>query len=219
MKGVMIWSNLKLQMLFSFLHWKQTSQASSLLSVFSWGEQPDSNFCKYTSAGLWEVLRTAEEWVTLLLSLLHWGYCSCQILPFTWKTSQRSFHIPDCHPSLSPLPPPSGSCRTASFHCPAEIDLSWVKLPDPWRRKEGKQTPSNIKPAPIPTPNLEYYPFVPSYCCILSWHEFLVESCLYNLWALLEQPNFTSIKYYDCIDFHHKSYFPSSVSLSLHWLN
>lgn len=106
MKGVMIWSNLKVQMLFSSLLYKQTSQTSSLLSVFSWGEQPDSNFCKYTSAGLLEVLRTAEEWVTLLLSLLHWGYCSCQILPFTWKTSQRSFHIPDCHPSL-PFPPSS----------------------------------------------------------------------------------------------------------------
>lgn len=108
MKGVMIWSNLKVQRLFGFLHYKQTSQASSLLSVFSWGEQPDSNFCKYTWAGLWEVLRTAEEWVTLLLSLLHWGYCSCQILPFTWKTSQRSFHIPDCHPSLSPFLHPLG---------------------------------------------------------------------------------------------------------------
>lgn len=35
-----------------------------------------------------------------------------RILPFTWRTSQRSFRIPDCHPSLSfsPLPPPSGSC-------------------------------------------------------------------------------------------------------------
>lgn len=122
---------------------------------------------------------------------------------------------------ILPFPPSSTlwDCRTASFHCPAEIDLSWMKLPDPWRRKEGKQTLSKIKPAPIHTPNLEYYPFVPSCCCILSWHEFLVESCLYNLWALLEQPNFTSIKYYDCIDFHHKSYFPSSVSLSLHWLN
>lgn len=74
-----------------------------------------------------------------------------------------------------PLPAPSGSCRTASSYCPAEIDLGWVKVPGPWRRREGKQTPSKTKPVPTHTPNLDYYPFVPaarSYYCILSCHDF-----------------------------------------------
>lgn len=121
-----------------------------------------------------------------------------------------------------PLPPPSGSCRTASFYCPAETDLGWVKLPDPWRTKEGKQTPSKTNQFSFPPQTLNIIPLYQLYHHTTAFYLamiFLVESCLYNLWALLEQPNFTSIKYYDCIDFHHKSYFPSSVSLSLHWLN
>lgn len=35
-----------------------------------------------------------------------------------------------------------------------------------------------------------------------------------GLWAQKAQPNCTSTEYYDCIDFHHKSYFLSSASLS-----
>lgn len=223
-KGVMVWSNLKVQMLFLVFcitnkpprphHFcLSLAEVNSLIQIFvnilqlvserySALQRNESRCCFHFYTGDTAPARSCH----LLGKLVS--------VPFIFQTVILPFPFP--------LPPPSGSCRTASSYCPAEIDLSWVKLPDPWRRKEGKQPPTKTKPVPIHTPNLEYYPCAPaasSYYCILSCHDFLVESCLYNLWALLEQPNFTSIKYYDCIDFHHKSYFPSSVSLSLHWLN
>lgn len=120
-----------------------------------------------------------------------------------------------------PLPPPSGSCRRATFYHPMKTDLGCLMLPDPFRRKENKTpekqnlfsfTPQTLNTVPL----FQLHHHTTALCLAMI---FLVESCLCNPWALLEQPNFTSIKYYDCIDFHHKSYFPSSVSLSLHWLN
>lgn len=98
-----------------------------------------------------------------------------RILPFTWRTSQRSFRLPDCHPSL-PFPPSStlwelqDSIFLLSYEDrPRVNDVAWSL------EKEGKQNPSKTKPVPITPQTLNMVPFVPaapSYYCVLSCHDF-----------------------------------------------
>lgn len=96
-----------------------------------------------------------------------------RIMPFTWRTSQRSSPAPDCHHSLPfPLPPSSRASRTAFFCCPTELDLrSLVCCPIPGGGRKNKpqknKTCSHTNPKDGP-----FVPAAPSYYYALSCHDF-----------------------------------------------